>query len=106
MAKPKRSFSKVIEFANVMSTGLAANAAQVAKRGISAEFTQGMVAETTKAQELDASQEKMKADLKLKTKELEESVTKLEGFLSEAKKVVKMDFPKAQWVEFGIQDKR
>lgn len=51
-------------------------------------------------------QEKLKSALKLKTEELNTSVDKVSKLHSEAKKVVKLALPQAQWIEFGMEDKR
>ncbi len=58
------------------------------------------------AKKLNDEQEKLKADLKSKTDALNAKMEELTQKYSEAKKVVKLEFPQTQWMEFGISDKR
>jgi flagellar capping protein FliD len=60
----------------------------------------------TEAKKLNDEQEKLKADLKSKTDALNTKMEELTKKYSEAKKVVKLEFPQTQWMEFGISDKR
>ena len=55
---------------------------------------------------LNDEQEKLKADLKMKTAELEAKLSELDKQMREARKIVKLDFTQTQWKEFGITDKR
>ena len=51
------------------------------------------------------AQEKLKADLKSKTEELEKKLADLETRYTELKKVVKLEIPSTGWKEFGLDDK-
>lgn len=106
MAKSKISYAEMISRTQVMATALKANAAQVAKRGIDDPFVTEMEAMRQEAKTLNDEQEKLKADLKTKTDVLTAKMDALNKKYSEAKKVVKLDFPQSQWREFGIEDKR
>ena len=57
-------------------------------------------------EKLNSEQEKMKAQLKQKTEELDDSLKKLSDIYSEMKKRVKIDVPKLLWKEYGINDKK
>lgn len=106
MAKSKVSYAETISRAQIMATALTANATQVAKRGIDDAFVTEMEAIRQEAKTLNDEQEKLKADLKTKTDALTAKMESLTKKYSEAKKVVKLDFPQTQWKEFGIEDKR
>ena len=56
--------------------------------------------------ELNNEQEKLKADLKSKTAQLDSEISSMNALVAEAQKVVKMDIPKDQWKEFGVLVKR
>jgi hypothetical protein len=104
MSKP--SYAEQISNAQVMVAGLRANAVQVNRRGIDEVFTTKLDADRLAAGTLNDQQEKLKADLKSKTAELDAKMNEMEKELSEAKKIVKMDFSQDQWKQFGIEDKR
>lgn len=106
MAKSKVSYAEMISRTQVMVTALKANAEQVAKRGIDEPFVTEMEQFRQEAKTLNDEQEKLKADLKTKTDVLNTKMEALTKKYSEAKKVVKLDFPQTQWKEFGIEDKR
>ncbi|MGP2571377.1 hypothetical protein ACT4R9_00255 [Ornithobacterium rhinotracheale] len=104
--KPIKSFAEEVSAAQVMHTALKANATQVEKRGIDTAFTEKLAKLRNEAIALNDQQEKLKADLKAKTDELNAKMTELRDLYREAKKIVKLDFAQAQWKEFGIEDKR
>ncbi|MFH1853261.1 MAG: hypothetical protein ABIA75_13055 [Candidatus Neomarinimicrobiota bacterium] len=100
------SFAELISTTKVMVTGLQANAAAVAARGLSAEFITALGTAATNAEALNGEQEALKAALKTKTAELDAQVLEIKNQLSEATKVVKLAMDKSRWVEFGITAKR
>ena len=101
----KNSYAEEINHAQLMVSGLSQEAERVARRGITTEFIQRLEMQTAEAIMLNNEQEKLKADLKMKTAALTDKLTEIAKQLSEAKKIVKLDFPKSQWREFGIDDK-
>lgn len=105
MAKSKVSFAEITTRAQLMVTALKANAQRVSKRGIDEAFVTEMDGFTKEAVALNDEQEKLKADLKTKTDDLTAKLEELTKKYSEAKKIVKLDFPQTQWKEFGIEDK-
>lgn len=100
------SYSKQIDQAQVMVSGLQLYAADVAKRGIDAAFTTKLEAAAAKAVELNNQQEKLKADLKTKTTELDALLLELEQMVAESKKVVKISVPQSNWTAFGMNSSR
>ncbi|MDY6026019.1 hypothetical protein [Bergeyella zoohelcum] len=105
-SKPKKSYAETISQAQVMATGLTNQATEVAKRGIDSDFIQKLERTRTEAIDLNDEQERLKAELKTKTEELDGKMKVLTAMLSEAKKIVKIAMPQAGWREFGIEDKR
>lgn len=53
-----------------------------------------------------SEQEKLKADLKTKTAEMDAELSAMKKLYAEAKKRVKLDIAQSQWCEYGIDDKR
>jgi hypothetical protein len=103
---PRNTYAENIKSAEVMSAGLLNNAEQAAKSGLSEEFTQGLNSDLRAVVSLNNEQERLKADLKEKSEELAARMTSLNAALSLARKKIKIDFPQARWVEFGISAKR
>lgn len=106
MSNLKRTYAEIISQAQVMATGLKANQAEVARKGIDTGFVTELEKTRLEAIALNDEQEKFKSALKIKTEELNAKMDIISAKLSEAKKVVKLSIPKAQWLEFGIGDKR
>ena len=98
-SKQKRTFAEIVNKSRLMISGLRNNAAEVNRRGIDASF---ITEYENELQEL----ERLKAELKMKTEAALTKRKQVESKLSEAKKVVKLSLPQAQWVEFGMEDKR
>ena len=101
----KKSYPESISQAKVMIDGLTGNKDNLPK-GMDEAFVTSLTDSLARAVSLNSEQEKLKADLKTKTAELDAEITAMMKLYSEAKKRVKMDFPKEQWKEFGISDKR
>lgn len=59
-----------------------------------------------KAFEVNAQQEKLKAQLKEKTAEAEKNLSEIEAQYGIVKKYIKIALPQESWREFGFEDKR
>lgn len=105
-SKQKRTFAEIVNKSRLMIAGLRNNASEVNRRGIDASFITEYENELQELEKLDAEQERLKAELKMKTEAALTKRKQVESKLSEAKKVVKLSLPQAQWVEFGMEDKR
>ena len=106
MTNPKKSLAEIINKSRLMIAGLRHNAPEVARRGADSSFVVEYENELRELERLDEEQERLKAQLKSKTEEVDAKKRQVESKLAEAKKVVKLATPKAQWVEFGMEDKR
>ena len=104
----KKSLTETIASVRQMAVGLTANAAQVAGRGVSAEFTGHGKAIIERVQTLNDEQEALKTALKLKTEELAAASAEMKAWQSEATKVVKLAYHNqpAKWSDFGLTAKR
>jgi len=106
MTKGTKSYAEQINDVGVMSIGLTNNAQDVATRGWDANRTAKFKGLLKTAIDFNGEQEKLKADLKQKTAELDAVMSDINIMLSEARKIVKLQFPQEKWKEFGIQAKK
>lgn len=104
--RPKRSYAETVSAAQVMATALKANSEVLSRRGLDADFVTALETDRNNAITYNDEQEKLKADLKQKTEALEAKIASINAKLSEARKIVKITIPKAQWIEFGMDDKK
>lgn len=102
----KQSFAEQISSAQVMCSGMQNNAAVATGRGWTADKNEQLNTTRVEAATLNDEQEKLKAELAVKTAELNAKMNHLGSLMKEAKQVVKVGFQQAQWKEFGITDKR
>lgn len=102
----KQKYSDRISDAQVMESGLRNNQATLSRRGLDADFTEKLSESRARAAALNNEQERLKAELKMKTAELDEQLAIMGKLMREARKLVKLDMPQEQWKEFGIGDKR
>ncbi|MGC1376305.1 MAG: hypothetical protein WA821_08785 [Anaerolineales bacterium] len=102
------SLPDLLAVARQMVTGLNANAAAVAERGLSASAIADGQAKIDLVQRLEGEQETLKGALKSKTAELDAASSDLTTWLSDAVRVVKLAFHEQveKWTEFGIKAKR
>ena len=102
-----KTYAERINDAQVMYAGLLNNEAEAAKRGWSVDKTRQELGGTREAViTLNDEQERLKAELKTKTAEVNAKMAQLDALMTEARKIVKLGFPQTQWREFGISDKR
>jgi hypothetical protein len=106
MMMATKTYAEQISKAQVMLAGLKGNAEQVARRGLDTAFLEKLEADRVSASTLNDEQEKLKADTVTKTAQLEAKLADLAARMSEAQKIVKMDFDQSRWKEFGIDAKR
>ena len=101
-----KSYAESISSAQVMSAGMQNNATEAAQRGWQQAHNEMLIGIRAAAIVLNDEQEKLKADLKTKSAELDAKMAELGTLMKEAKRVVKLGFPQSRWQEFGVTDKR
>jgi len=106
MSTKSKSYASQISDAQVMLAGLISNKDKLEKRGITSEFILSLGASLNNAIDKNNEQEKLKADLKTATATLDSLLSQILKMMSEATKLVKLEIPKEQWIEFGIKTKR
>ncbi|WP_243349926.1 hypothetical protein [Parabacteroides sp. FAFU027] len=99
---PKQGYAEQVSKNELMLSGLKNNAGKLSRRGIDEAFISQYETDHKATIALNNEQERLKAELKLKTSELEARLEKVKAATSEASKLVKMDIPQEQWKEFGI----
>ena len=101
-----KTFAQKLSDARLMSAGIKAHKDELA--GVTLGEDQAAAIETlvNKVRELDTQQEKLKAELKTCTAELDKQSKGLADALLDAKKRVKLTIPQSMWQEFGISDKK
>lgn len=104
----RTSFADLLAAAHQMAAAMQTNPEQLATRGGSEEFTQRGAALVTQLREADHNQERLKAELKAATTQVEGLRTELSAWLGEAESTVKLTYrgQKEKWIEFGIKAKR
>ena len=101
------SFSELKTKATVLSSNMKLNVEKIGHYGIELPaFTNEMDADLLQADVLNNEQERLKSELKAKTEELNALMLKLEKTYALGKKVVKLAEPQANWVAYGITDKK
>ncbi|MDT9499287.1 membrane-binding protein [Capnocytophaga canimorsus] len=101
----RNSFAENITRNQMLVKGLQGRAENL-PIGVTAEIVTEMDALNKQAMDLNTEQEKLKAQLKEKTAQLDTIIKSLEEKHAFVKKYVKLGVPKGLWREFGIEDKR
>lgn len=103
----KMSFSDLMTNSQIISDNIKLNSEKVGRYGLDLPaFTTEMDADILQANSLNQDQERLKSQLKTKTEELNAVSNKLQQSYSLGKKTVKMAEPQANWVAYGIIDKK
>lgn len=101
-----KTFAQRLSDARLMVAGIRAHKDELAGVTLGEEQVAAMEAQFNKLRELDTQQEKLKAELKTCTAELDKQAKELDDALKDAKKRVKLTLPQSLWQEFGISDKK
>ncbi len=104
--KMAKSFAQKLSDARLMVAGIKSHKDELAGVTLGEEQAAAMEAQFNKLRELDTLQEKLKAELKTCTAELDKQAKELDDALKDAKKRVKLTLPQSLWQEFGISDKK
>ncbi len=89
-----------------MAAGIRAHLGDLKAVSVGEEHAAEIEAAVVALGELDNKQEKLKADLKTCTAELDAKSKALISAMGDAKKRIKLTIPQSGWQEFGISDKR
>jgi hypothetical protein len=101
-----KSFSKSVTDAKVMASGIRANRNVLVKRGIDEAYADELDRIADDVLQLNNEQEILKAKLREKTEALNTRIDELNLKNGSASKIVKIDFPKSAWKEFGVTAKK
>ena len=101
-----KSFAEETTVAEVLISGLKSNSERAAKRGLDKDFIPTLETILNEIRNIHNEHEALQAKLHIKTQELNDKRDKMKELTDEARKVVKLEFDKTQWKEFGIDDKR
>ena len=101
-----KSFAERVSAARLTIAGIQAHAEELKGIGLDCERATKMEAILSEILEMDTNQERLKAELKTCTANIEEKTKQLDALMQDVKKRVKIVIPQTGWAEFGIADKR
>ncbi len=101
-----KSFAQKLSDARLMVAGIRSHKDELAGVSLGEEQAAAMETQLNRIRELDTQQEKLKAELKTCTVELDKQTKDLDDALKDAKKRVKLTIPQSLWQEFGMADKK
>lgn len=104
MTERKDSYAEKVNEARLLAEGLRQHLAELTGVGLDEAFIQDLEQQKGKVEEIDAGQERLKADLKSETQALNREMRTLAEIVSRGRKLVKIQIPQSRWKEFGIGD--
>jgi hypothetical protein len=105
MSKRKRSYAEKINYAAVLAEGLRKHLDQLSAVGLGEAFVQDLDNQRTLVEDINVNQERLKAELKTVSAQLNREMKKLDRQTTKGRSIVKLELPLPQWKEFGIEDK-
>jgi hypothetical protein len=99
-------YSDQVAKTQLLLTGLKKNVELLKNKGINNEFISRLEADNRLAATYNDENDKLKADVRTKTRQANAKLNEVKRQVQEAKKVIKRDFEKTQWQDFGLQDKK
>lgn len=100
-----KTFVEIVSGAKILIASLKGRISNL-PAGVTSEQVSDAEAVSKRVDVLNQEQEKLKADLKVKTAELDAAVKELEEKSANLKKYTKLGTKQEEWREFGIEDKR
>jgi hypothetical protein len=104
--RKSESYSEQINSAKLLGEGISKHLTELSEVGLDDAFVQSLDNQRGIVEGLNVTQEKLKADLKSKTDQLNKDMRTLDRMAARARKLVKIVIPSSQWKEFGIEDKK
>lgn len=98
--------SEKIAKTNLLLTGLKKNALLLKNKGIDEHFINKLENDNSIAATYDEEKDKLKAEVKAKTVQANSKLNEIQRQVNEAKRIIKRDFDKSKWLDFGITDVR
>jgi LPS O-antigen subunit length determinant protein (WzzB/FepE family) len=102
MATQPRTQAANISAAQAMVGALKANPSALQHRGMTDAFINNFDMALNNAVGKNNEQERLKADLKNATAELDSHMKQVSQAMSEATKLVKLSLPQNEWVHYGV----
>ncbi|MCE5346734.1 MAG: hypothetical protein LLG13_10670 [Bacteroidales bacterium] len=99
-------YSDYVAKAQLLSAKMKKNVAQLKNKGIDEQFISKLESDNGLAATYNEEIDKLKADIKTKTRQANIKLNEVKRQVKEAKKIIKSDFDKKSWPEFGISDKK
>jgi surfactin synthase thioesterase subunit len=98
--------SEQITKTQLLVAGLKKNVELVKNKGIDEQFISRLEADCKIAAAYDEENDKLKEQLRAKTRLINSKIDEIKEQVANAKKVIKKDFDQTRWLNFGISDKR
>jgi hypothetical protein len=98
--------SKELEKGRLLLTGLKNNIKLVENKGLDNVFINQLESEINMTSAYNEECEKLKAEMKVKIRQMNLKMNELKNVIKTAKKIIKQDFDKSQWSRFGLSDLR
>jgi hypothetical protein len=99
-------YSQHVAKVQTLVAGLKENVDLLKNKGIDAPFIKKLESENSLAAVYNQECDKLKAEVKAKTTQSNAKLNEVKRMALEAKKIIKRDFDKSRWPEFGISDLR
>ncbi len=101
-----KKYFDLIQKADCLIDGMKANLERLQGKGIDQEFIKKLEADNSLHKQYNNEYDKLKIDFKSKTYQINRHHDEVNKQVKLAKKTIKSNFPKEQWLNFGIMDKK
>ncbi len=106
MSKSYKSYAERLDDVRLLLEGISKHKEMLTVVGVDDAYIQNVVEQKQLVEQIDADQERLKAELKTTSDNKRKEMKKLMKLNSRTRKLVKMTFPYVGWLEFGIAVKR
>ena len=106
MSKQKFSYAERLDDVRLLLEGISKHKEKLTVVGVDDTYIQNVVEQKQLVDQLDADQERLKAELKTTSDSKRKEMKKLMKLYSRTRTLIKMTFPYVGWLEFGIAAKR
>ena len=94
-----------IEKSRVLIEGLGKNIETLRDKGIASEELQAMAADLERLKLSNDECDKIREELSRKVKAMNDILTTVKEAFAEKKRIIKINYPLEQWIQYGVQDK-
>lgn len=101
-----KTIEQQIEKSRMLINGFRKNISELSNRGITEDKLNAMEDCICKLSEINSECDVLREELSVKIKNMNGALNTVKDYFFDYKKIIKQNYPRERWIDFGVVDKR